>query len=193
MRRLRQKPRASASSKRVGDGARGVRIGVDEKIPHCRRAKGRLEQKLEMLARYRIAQHRESVETVDRPGDFGGAAMAMAHLPGDPARIARAGPHDPGDFLRQRAHLDGAGARRLDMIDGRIVAEHLRGGRKAAFMIDHGVGVENVLLVLVLNMNERVGGRDTLGECRASRRLRLARRDRHARRRRGSALRARAG
>ena len=51
------------------------------------------------------------------------------------------------------------------MIDGRIVAEHLRGGRKATFMIDHGVGVENVLLVLVLNMNERVGGRDPLGEC----------------------------
>ena len=117
-----------------------------------------------MLARYRIAQHRESIETVDRPGDFGGAAMAVTHLPGDPARIARAGPHDPGDFLRQRAHFDGAGARRLDMIDGRIVAEHLRGGRKATFMIDNGVGVENVLLVLVLNMNERVGGRDTLGE-----------------------------
>ena len=117
-----------------------------------------------MVACYRVGQHRESIEMVDRPGDFGGAAMAVAHLPGDPARIAGPGAHNPGDLLFHRSHFESAGARRLEMIDGRIIAEHLCGRGKASLMIDDGVGVENVLLVLILHMDHRVGCRDSFGE-----------------------------
>ena len=99
LRRLCQKPRASASSKRSTIARAAFGLAVDKKIPHRRRAKGRVEEKLEMVACDRIGQHRESKEMIDRLGDFGGAAMAVAHLPGDPARIARPGAHNPGDFL----------------------------------------------------------------------------------------------
>src|SRR5450631_3646199 len=50
------------------------------------------------------------------------------------------------------------------MIDRRAVAEHLRGCGEASLVIDDGVGVENVLLVLILDMDEGVAGRDTFPE-----------------------------
>ena len=117
-----------------------------------------------MLACHRIGQHRESIEMVDCSGDFGGTAMSVAHLPGDPARIARPGTHNPGDLLFHRSHFESAGAGRLEMIDGSIIAEHFCSRGKASLVIDDGVGVEYVLLVLILHMNERVGCRDSFGE-----------------------------
>ena len=166
MRLVCQKPRARASSKRltIARAAFGLASKRKSRTGGVPSVASKRSSKWWLLTA--VGQHRESIEMVDRSGDFGGAAMAVAHLPGDPARVRRARAHDTGDFLLQGAHLDRAGACCFDMIDRGVVAEHLCGRGKASLMIEDGVGIENVLLVLILHMNESVGGGDTLGEGR---------------------------
>ena len=87
-----------------GHAARGLRIGGDEKGAHALVAARRVEQKIEMPARRGVGQRGIGEEIVERLGDLRRAAMAVAHLAGDPARIDRAAAQHARDLLSERPH-----------------------------------------------------------------------------------------
>ena len=60
LRRFRQKPRASGLLEFLDDSKRSHRICLDKELPYRGRAKGSVEEKLEMLARDRIAENRKA-------------------------------------------------------------------------------------------------------------------------------------
>ena len=74
----------------AGHVARGRTIGLDEKRPNRVIAEGRVEHQVELRTPDEVGQRGEGVEIVERLGDFRRAAMSMAHLAGEPARIGGA-------------------------------------------------------------------------------------------------------
>ena len=89
---------------------RGRTVGADEERPHGVVAERRVEHQVELRAADGVGQRGEGVEIVERLGDFGGAAMAVAHLPGEPARIGGAAAQRAGDLLLERRTFGVAGA-----------------------------------------------------------------------------------
>ena len=107
LRRERQKPRRAASSNTPRHVARRRTVGADEKRPHLIVAERRVEHEVELLAADGVGQGGEGVEIVERLGDLGRAAMAVAHLAGEPARIGGAAAKRRG---RSPARADGSSA-----------------------------------------------------------------------------------
>ena len=128
-----------------------------------------LVQKVEQFAANRIGRFRKRDQAVDRFGEFGGAARAMAHLPGDEARIDRPRAHD-AERAPPRACAPAASADRSvehDKID-RAAEQLCRRGEAA----DEGgiLGAfEKIAARVVARMQQKIGSGDALRE-RARRR-----------------------
>ena len=119
---------------------------------------------IEQFAGDRAGGFREGDEPVDGLGKLGGAARAVAHLPGDEARIDRARPHDARQRRRQRPR---ARPLRIGHVEhdeiGRAAEQFRRRGEAA----DEG-GVlgafKKIAAGIVARMHEHVGAGDALRE-----------------------------
>src|SRR5208283_2049793 len=69
---------------------RGLTVGADKKRAHGVVAERCVEQKIELCAAYCVGQRGETIEIIERLRDFRRAAMPVAHLPFEPARIGGA-------------------------------------------------------------------------------------------------------
>src|SRR5208337_3166535 len=97
------------------------------------------------------------------------AAISMAHLAGEPARIGGAAAQRPGDLLLERADFWRPGSGRIEMIEDGLRADALGRGGKPPLVLGERVGVERVLSRQVLRMDERLRARDALAESRRRR------------------------
>ena len=172
LRRGCQKPCRRAASSRSAMRARQPRIFAQQKVAH--RAVGDIgvvQRDRTIRSATAPVVSREGDKPVDGFGQLGGAARAVAHLPGDEARVDRARPHDPRQRRRQRSRARPLriGDVEHDEIDG--AAEQLpprrqsrrRRRRPRRLRADRG--------------------RDRRSDARAGRRWRRAARRRRARRR----------
>ena len=141
-------------------------MALDQKRAHGIVAERGVEHEIELRAVHRVGQRGETIEIVQRLGDFRRAAMAVAHLALKPARIGGASTKRARDLLAQGADLRRAGDGRVEMIERRIRSRFRRGGGEPAFVLGEGVGVERVLARQVLHMNESLGAGDPRSKLR---------------------------
>ena len=139
---------------------RGLTIGVDQKRAHRVVAERRVEHEIELRAGDRIGQRGETIEIVQRLGDFRRAAMAVAHLPLKPARIGGASPKRARDLLPKVRILVAPGMVEFEMIERRIGSRFRRSRGEPTLMLGEGVGVERVLARQVLHVNKSLGAGD---------------------------------
>src|ERR1700722_14734844 len=135
-------------------------IGVDEKRAHGIVAERGIEHEIELRARDRVRHRRETIEVVQRLGDFRSAAMPVAHLSLKPARVGGASTKGARDLLRKGTDLRRAGDGRVEVIERRVRSRFYRRGGEPPFMLGESVGVERVLAGQVLRVNEGLGASD---------------------------------
>ena len=92
----------------VGNRRGSLRIFAQQKVAHVGIGDIGLVQEIEQFAGDRAGRFGEGDKPVDGFGKLGGAARAVAHLPGDEARIdrarrARCAPAPPTAFARAAA------------------------------------------------------------------------------------------
>ena len=136
---------------------------AESRAPRGRRHRRRAARSNNSLGD-RAGRLREGDQPVDGLGEFGGAARAVAHLPGDEARVDRARPHDARQRRRQRSRARPLriGQVEHDEIDG--AAEQFCRGGKAA---DEGCvlgAFQEIAAGIVARMHQKVGRGDALRE-----------------------------
>ena len=141
-------------------------IGAHQKRSHELVAERGVEHEIELRGAHRIRQGGETIEIVQRLGDFRRAAMAVAHLALKPARIGCASPERARDLLPQGSDLGDAGDGRVEMIERRMRSRFRRSRGEPAFMLGEGVGVERVLARQVLRMNKSLRAGDSRSKLR---------------------------
>ena len=127
-------------------------------------AEGRVVQNFELPVETRRQRGGEGEQALDAAGDFGGAAIAMAHHAFDPGWVGGAAAHDAGDLLDQGAHLRRVGARDVGVIERRRIAEPVGGGGEPALVGRVVEAIEQIDLGVILLMQEGVSGFDARGE-----------------------------
>ena len=148
----------------VGNRRRSLRIFPQQKRAYVGIGDIGLVQEIEQFAGDRVGRCGEGGKPVDGFGKLGGAARAVAHLPGDEARIDRAAAHDPRQRRRQRSrprplrigHIE------HDQIDR--AAEHF--GRRGKAADEGGIfgALKEIAAGIVARMEENICARDALGE-----------------------------
>ena len=125
---------------------------------------------------------REGEQVVDRRGDLGGALVAVAHHPGDPARVRGAAADHPAQLLAQAADARPLGPRVVIVPDRRRAARELPDGeREPALELVIIVAVEEVVLAVVLVVQHGVGAGEPRFEHARARRGPRRRRHRRSR------------
>ena len=113
--------RAASSRSAIARGGRG--IFAQQKVAHRRVGEIGVVQQIEQLARHRAGRLREVDQPVDGLGELGGAARAVAHLPGDEARVDRARPHDA---RQRRGERSRARPLRIGQVEHHEIGAHGR-------------------------------------------------------------------
>ena len=121
-------------------------------------AERRVEQHIELPVETRRQRGGEGEQAFDAAGDFGGAAIAVAHHAFDPGGIGGAAAHDAGDLLDEGPHLRRVGARDVGVIERGRIAEAVGGGGEPAFVGGVVEAIEQIDLGVILLMQEGVGG-----------------------------------
>ena len=179
LRRGCQKPRRRAASNRSAIAAAACGFSRSRKVAHVGVGDIGVVQQIEQFAGDRVGRFARRRQPVDGLGKLGGAARAVAHLPGDEARIDRAPAHDARQRRRQRARPRPLRIGHVEHDEIGRAAEHFRRRGKAA---DEGgiLGAfEEIAAGIVARMHEQIGAGDALRE-RAGRRACRLRRRRHS-------------
>ena len=104
-------------------------------------------------------------QIIDRRGDLSGTLVAVAHDPGDPARVRRPAAHDTADFLAQAADDRPFRPRMVVVPDRRRAARKPpHDQRQPALELVIVVAVEQIVLAIVLVVQHRIRGREPLFE-----------------------------
>ena len=146
-----------------GDGGGGRRVLLQHGRAHGIVGDQRGVRRIEQMAGHARGRG-EGVERIDRLGDLGDAAMAVAQHAGEPARIGQAAAHHAGDLLGDAPRLGLGGLARVEMVELGLVAEQRRGRGEAAGEIGDAVAVQKVALAVVLRMHQHVGRGDAIAE-----------------------------
>ena len=102
----------------------------------------------------------EGKQVIDGRGDLGGALVAVAHDPGDPARVGGAAAHDAADLLAQGTDARPVGCRMVVVIDrDRAPRQMPDRDRQPALELVIIVAVEQIVLAVVLVVQYGVGRR----------------------------------
>ena len=159
LRRGRHNPRSIASRNRRLVSVKAAGLCSAIKLAHLIVGEIGVVERLEMRIVDRARGRGKGEQVIDRRGDLGRPLVAVAHDPGDPARVGRAAADDAADLLAQAADARRLGPRMVVVIDRRGPPRQLPDDqRQPALELVVVVAVEQIVLAVVLVVHDRVGG-----------------------------------